>query len=389
MRPKPPPGVQAVRGPGGRIDIVARSSKTGPQIQKHLAEQARRYAGLLQFMDEARSIMGFAPSVSTKEGLIRLGQFFWQHTYKKSDDDGEAADRYDAFLADKPKCFQETSMQFPDILLNIMSARWFDQGLPVVTMGEKYFAAIVATQIPQEMLEEIEAPWKAFVIEVPAGLLFLYDPDEQKRVRITRILVHRFYPGLPETGDKWAWRWIVLTETGQHIWRHGTAEQLLSSVKLREGDIQQYVNPEIEGDAFSDEVAQDERLFTLIGRLVLNVCLAMSDPTNVREMGSSHKRYAQAKERGDRTGPPEQRVFQLGRPIEIDCRPALEEYLGGKREAHELKVQFLVRGHWRNQAHGPKHTLRRRQWIEPFWKGPADAPINVRPHKIGPSDNSD
>jgi hypothetical protein len=30
---------------------------------------------------------------------------------------------------------------------------------------------------------------------------------------------------------------------------------------------------------------------------------------------------------------------------------------------------WIVQGHWRNQAHGPHHSLRRLQWIAPHTKG--------------------
>lgn len=41
----------------------------------------------------------------------------------------------------------------------------------------------------------------------------------------------------------------------------------------------------------------------------------------------------------------------------------------------EYTHRFIVRGFWRNQAYGPNHSLRRRQWIPPFVKGPADKPL--------------
>lgn len=41
----------------------------------------------------------------------------------------------------------------------------------------------------------------------------------------------------------------------------------------------------------------------------------------------------------------------------------------------EYTHRFIVRGFWRNQAYGPDHSLRRRQWIPPFVKGPADKPL--------------
>lgn len=43
-----------------------------------------------------------------------------------------------------------------------------------------------------------------------------------------------------------------------------------------------------------------------------------------------------------------------------------------------LQHRFVVRGHWRNQAYGTKRALRRRTYILPFVKGPADAPFMER-----------
>lgn len=33
------------------------------------------------------------------------------------------------------------------------------------------------------------------------------------------------------------------------------------------------------------------------------------------------------------------------------------------------QVRFSVRGHWRQQPHGPQNSLRKLLWIQPFWKG--------------------
>ena len=45
------------------------------------------------------------------------------------------------------------------------------------------------------------------------------------------------------------------------------------------------------------------------------------------------------------------------------------------RVRREYSHRFIVRGFWRDQAYGPNHSLRRRQWIPPFVKGPADKPL--------------
>lgn len=48
----------------------------------------------------------------------------------------------------------------------------------------------------------------------------------------------------------------------------------------------------------------------------------------------------------------------------------------GKRR--EYAYRFIVRGFYRNQPYGPERKLRRRQWIPPFVKGPADKPLRVK-----------
>lgn len=46
-------------------------------------------------------------------------------------------------------------------------------------------------------------------------------------------------------------------------------------------------------------------------------------------------------------------------------------------ERRRLSVRFMVRGHWKRQAYGPKRGLRRTIYIAPFMKGPDGAPLKV------------
>jgi len=100
----------------------------------------------------------------------------------------------------------------------------------------------------------------------------------------------------------------------------------------------------------------------------------MSDPDEVRVLG-----------RGKKSGPavpgnPDtSKIYQVGHSVEVDCRPAIKEYINGIRRTGPT-VRFVVRGHWRDQACGPRLSERRQKWIEPYWKGPEDGAINVRAH---------
>lgn len=44
-------------------------------------------------------------------------------------------------------------------------------------------------------------------------------------------------------------------------------------------------------------------------------------------------------------------------------------------KTREYTHRWIVRGFWREQPYGKGHALRRRQWIPPFVKGPADKPL--------------
>lgn len=55
-------------------------------------------------------------------------------------------------------------------------------------------------------------------------------------------------------------------------------------------------------------------------------------------------------------------------------RPEGSETAGSTRD---YSHRFLVRGFWRNQAYGPRMTLRRRTWIDSYIKGPADKPLVI------------
>ena len=55
----------------------------------------------------------------------------------------------------------------------------------------------------------------------------------------------------------------------------------------------------------------------------------------------------------------------------LSRRPA-EPGDGGGREYHH---RWVVRGHWRQQAHGPGRSLRRTTWVPSYLKGPDGAPL--------------
>jgi len=50
----------------------------------------------------------------------------------------------------------------------------------------------------------------------------------------------------------------------------------------------------------------------------------------------------------------------------------------GSPQRHPHRFRWIVRGHWHTVAHGPRKTLRRLQWYDPYIKGPEDKPLDER-----------
>ena len=67
---------------------------------------------------------------------------------------------------------------------------------------------------------------------------------------------------------------------------------------------------------------------------------------------------------------PSLRVLRLGSGASV----RLSEAPGSVAWSH----RWIVRGHWRQQAYGPRQTLSRLKWIDPFVKGPEDKPFDER-----------
>jgi len=71
---------------------------------------------------------------------------------------------------------------------------------------------------------------------------------------------------------------------------------------------------------------------------------------------------------------PVQPLYDVGRVVKLSpqMREALKLSESNGGTSRSLIHRFIVRGHWRNQSYGEARALRRRQWIDPFWKGPTD-----------------
>jgi hypothetical protein len=209
---------------------------------------------------------------------------------------------------------------------------WFLRGFPRLELSHKYAAALCCTDCPPEL--DVRSPWPAWSLVLPPDLL----GDDQT---LARVWVHAVGAERP--------RWVL------NVWRGG--------------DVQCVVD--------SDATAITA---IMVENMIRGACLSITDPEVHRKQGSK----APARGKGNkRQGPPDltQARFMLAPPVTVDLRQHVAEAITG-RHTGAPKVQFLVRGHWRDQAHGHARTLRKTIWIQPFWKGPESGRVLLRTHKV-------
>jgi hypothetical protein len=208
--------------------------------------------------------------------------------------------------------------------------------------------------------DDLIVQWKCFVVVVPDGLL------DDERGTYNRIQV-TLWDGETEIAQGNSVSIDVYsTEHARTIKYHFSDHVAL--LRPDEGTVTGAVGPPV-----SDRAG---RVMLLARRLVAGLLYT------VQHTSHFHVRERSRTERGEpRGGPPQHRNVFIGRPLPIDCRPQVRAYLvGDVRSAPS--VQSLVRGHYKRQVVGVARGGRKVIWVEPYWRGPEDAPILARPRLI-------
>lgn len=223
---------------------------------------------------------------------------------------------------------------------------WMHAGFPKLEIGHKLAASLCMTDVPDDI--EVLAPWKAWSLIVPPGL-FNEQPGEETYARI----------------------WCVGAEPRFFI--------------MSTGEI---VGPFTRATFFEAHKGGDSDVHAImhaLDSLIRGACLSLSNPDDYKRTPLKEK--AAGVKKPQRDGDPDFTAsrFMLSAPVMVDARPHLLDYINGKKHkggGGAPKVQFFVRGHWRNQAHGPRMSLRKQMRIEGYWKGPEHGNVLLRNYKV-------
>lgn len=234
---------------------------------------------------------------------------------------------------------------------------WAECGFPVVEPAHRLAASMMATSMPKDLVDEFaRMPWRCFLIQVHPGLvgdegalMWALQSREDNRIRALTFIGTHMHLGDESTISDWN------AKIAGDLTVNGKAIDVL--------------HPQYES------ADRSFRKTELLGRLFVSVCAELSS------RNESIPRADTPTGRKRNSDEPRCVTYKLTRNVRVDARSAIREYAEGSAKLPP-SVQIMVRGHWKLQAHGPALSERKLIHVEPYWRGPDDAPIGVRTHPL-------
>lgn len=239
---------------------------------------------------------------------------------------------------------------------------WRGDGYARVSVGHKLTSALMLTSVPDDM--EVQAPWKAWVLEMPDGLYpFNISPSAFKEAKERS-----------DAGDDS----IVNATTGSDGKERGDEiqGQVRALICYKSNPVHLIV--QVRDTFLSFKVTNLGENF--LSNFSKGVCLTFHDRKHVQERnwgGGGSKREVKEPGQG--------RYYVFSKPIQVDFRDEVRALLSGVRKGQSPKVQFIVRGHFRDQACGKEMKDHRKIWLQPYWKGPEEARVLLRGYNLSGS----
>jgi len=274
----------------------------------------------------------------------------------------------------------EQAQQFIQTITRVGWLRyWRHYGYNVYRLSPALVGRLLLTELPEASPTGFPFPFPAFRIEVPAGFFGILSLDDE-------VCDARYIDFLCAPWQRWDSPVSLKKAVGAMIEPAGVADLGMDEDIWKWALFAGSPDPRCPGMLFSHhlnykmEVCKDfvgvdghnylesemETASIMAAKiLVLNLAYALSSNviTPKAEKGGSSKPRDVTR--------PKVFTFKTSR-LDLGVLESAKAMCQGKRAkaGWKIKTKFIVRGHWRNQAHGPGRSERKRIWIEPFWKGP-------------------
>lgn len=340
-------------------------------------------------------------SSSLEEMTMSNARDIWDQTFGKGMSEDAAMLRVLQYVQKMNELEGNESTRRSDTVRLTFAVLWLHNACTSLTTTHKFAAALCASASKGiDIARDIKLPSPAFRVRVPNGVLdapehgievshvdveFLSNGDSMYSVHGSGPMIEsRREPG---TFSRRVLCLPVMFSRASEVERARLVESadefLYQPTDLFGGDESESVfdlSPEAASQLSQAEVDVRRRIVLMARRLVIGLLLTFTHTPDWKSkvaVGTGAVR---------RNGPPPHRNIFIGRPISLDARPAVAQYISGAKSSAP-SVQSLVRGHYKRQVIGVSRAGRKVIWIEPYWRGPEDAPILARPYQVGGAAN--
>lgn len=250
--------------------------------------------------------------------------------------------------------------------------QWVMCGRPQIEVGEKLAASLMLTRVPAEVASATPLPYPAFLVRIPDGLLVTQGavvrsggrqevPADLSMAMVMRrrndqlvvVFASRKSPTL----------WMQVSEDFGDVFSPGTDLELPASW---EGLV-------------LENTRQDKRAVQLGLQLVFGTVLELLARTAPPRPGVAKVGQVSSRKKKESLVP-KPLTIRVVREVSLDMRPAVRDYVAHGTSAPTVRT--LVRGHWKNQPVGPQRQERKLIQVEPYWRGPEEGPVVVRPIRM-------
>jgi len=238
---------------------------------------------------------------------------------------------------------------------------WARDGYNVFDLSPDFVAAMLLTDPSEIDLPSLKLPFHGMLFMIPDRFAIGAEGTSYTKIHVVETDDSRIFDGgvVREDGEKRPAIVIYATD----------GERLLSTIAPR-AELSWATLEDLPDDVVLD---LDKEARTTIQRVVLG---AIAYATAVDR--AITERFPAPKKRREQ---PSIAHWTIGCEIKIDSELVRIARSGAREIAFRIKSRFVVRGHYRNQAHGPKRALRTSKWIAPFFKGPEEGAKLVHTYK--------
>ncbi len=252
--------------------------------------------------------------------------------------------------------------------------QWYQSGMPTFKISDALAAAFVLTDFDDVLFEDVKFPFESFCVRIDGVSPIL--TSEGQEIKSIAFMSGRSMPdGL--TPSNRAELEAMSTDNFIYIMADDVKDDNKVWTVYQEFEptdpVQQFMFDVLR------EYPKDGGVYVSMMRIAFGVATMLKN--NHSDLTDALERTRKSRSSGPKGKPIERTYTEIvpGREVKIkdplDLIAIARHVSSGEvppdgTKTWKLKTQVLVRGHWRNQAHGPNYSLRKQIFVQPFMKGP-------------------